>query len=312
MGLLSLLRLSEIIASEIRTGGVFEKLRPPLRTLEGLHFMHYRKQIDGIGPVYGLAVHKSAKTAQIVAFFESLDRRAFLANGRANGLISTNGVAAHAFRTLAVRAAINELHERDAFLAHWYTETPFEDLNVPDDIVPIQRELESKGLELRLLKSSLGFQPTYVCLLIDQNSGGFVTGTSSGKNRHSATTKAILEAIINRFFGNYRKTTELLLSELDTNGIKNIEAHRTLWLYKRSIPTWLSTKQNQKQLKTRDVQLTYKVIDLLKNPFPVVGVTSDAHLPLHLGHPTQLDYDCLTKRIGSNYEFPPGQPHPLF
>lgn len=200
MSFFSLLRLGSIIQKEVQAGGVFERLESPLKSLGDVHFIQFRRSLPEIGEVYGLATHRNLKLAKIVAFFEYLDRRAFLQNASKLGLKSTNGVAAHTFQLLAANAARNELLERDAFLAHWYSQKPMIELHLPAHLDGINKELNDLDWEIRVFETYLGFAKTYVCLIINAKTRGFVTGSSAGKSKRSGIEKSVFEATINLYF----------------------------------------------------------------------------------------------------------------
>jgi hypothetical protein len=309
---LSLFRLGSILRDELESGARFEQLRAPYSALKDIHFIQFSKDLPDHGRTYGLATHRSFKMAQIIAYFEYLDRKAYLDRRRDILLSSTNGVAAHAFRLLATNAAKDELFERDAFLVHWHTQQPFAREEIPLEFKSLQAELGANNLTLEVGRSTLGLKSTFVCLLKDETMGGFVTGSSIRPVKKDALFKAIIEAVISYSFGSYGKTIGRLRAEFRQNGFTNLESHRTYWLYERPMPPWLRTSDDPKHLQIRHLRPKFKIQLLTKDPFPVVSADSSDLLSLGLGPPSDDDFALLTTRLKDQYVLPPGEPHPLF
>lgn len=309
-------QVSRAIQAELDNGGVFERLNSPLVALRDLHFIQFRAPVEGVGEAHGLAVSQSLKKAQIVSYFEFLDRKAFHLNSEGMALTSTNGVAAHKFKLLAVQAAKNELYERDAILAHWYTQTPMRPTSLPPRFFGIVEELNELGLSLLAFKTSLGVVETDLVLLVNKVTGGFVTGSCAGRKHPFGIEKAILEAVINFFFGSYGKITQELLTSFDENGLTTLESHRTFWLYKSQVPDWISKEQRPELrtnlLKPSAQQLAFETRVLSVDPFPVVAVTSSSLLPFKVGLPDESDFAILTDRLQNGYAFHYDQPHPIY
>lgn len=303
-------RIGSIIQKELEDGGRFESLVPPLSSLKNLHFIQFRKSM-GTENAYGLAVSRDMRKAQIVSYFEYLDRKAFHENWKRLNLRSTNGVAAHKFRFLAKQAAISELIERDSFLIHWHSQTPFKSIagNLLTD--QISEDLCQQNFSLNLFETTLGLKKTVVCILINEKTGGFCVGSSSGKGSKGDIEKAAVEAVINLCFGGYGKNTDQLISDLELNGMTNLESHRTFWLYKAQAPNWLrSKKANQFEVSVIDPE--FKTMNVAQDPFPVVAVQSPKLFQLVVGPPSAEELSKLTRRLKGYTSASEGDPHPLF
>src|SRR5665213_697052 len=259
-------RLTKVIAREIAAGGKYELVKPPIHSLNQFHFVQFRSIVSGIGEVYGLYADPSLKKAQIVSYFEFLDRKAFFEHSERLDLESSNGVASHKFRRLAIQSAKSELIERDSILAHWYTETPLLAVETPASLVAIAVDLKENGYDFRLLRTYLGLEETYVALVINRKTKGFVLGSASGRAALSGMTKATLEAVINLFFGNYGITTEVILENLKIEGCNSLENHRAYWLYHAQIPPWLELGASDETKQNHILKPKFQVIDLTSDP----------------------------------------------
>ena len=122
-----------------------------------------------------------------------------------HGLTNSSGVAAHLDQNGACTNAINELIERDSFLCHFITRTPFKRLKVNELRDVDHRHIDewSKLLGLRLRLFQLG--PSGVLCVIDgfdqPKPFGFHIGASVKMNLDSAACSAIIEAARSAIYG---------------------------------------------------------------------------------------------------------------
>ena len=118
---------------------------------------------------------ESRELAEAKAFSELIERSMLILHGAE----TSNGWAAYPSEDGAKTNAILELVERDAVLAHWYSSTPFREIDTgsfPDEIKQ-WTELELARSEfpiLRILVSTLGFGPSVTCLLLNDKGYGVV------------------------------------------------------------------------------------------------------------------------------------------
>lgn len=307
MGFAALLKLGRLIDEECRLGGRFQPVRFPLRAGPAIKLVQFTREHENIGPVHGLGSALTFKQAQLIAYFEYLDRLAFY---RAAGAVrTTNGVAAHVFKALARRSARRELIERDAVMAHWLTATPFTRLPIPREYGTIVVELSAFGLELAFAETALGVKPVRVCFLLKPG-GGFVLGSSTGGSLHTSLYKAFVEAVISYFYGSYGEKESTLRERLARDGFTTLQAHRTYWLYERTPPDWLFEAAPPNNLR-RGFSPRYSERILARTPFPVVQVSSVDLLDLHVGLPTNEDVARLSRRLVEQTQMS-SEPHPIF
>ena len=117
--------------------------------------------------------------------------------GSSHGTQNTSGWAAHLNRELAKKAALQELLERDAVLAHWLCEIPFQEIRL--DTCPAwiqswaQRTLTGSPYpELRILVSHCGYIPTLSAALVAPTGAGVISHAAS-QTLEGALSKALSE-----------------------------------------------------------------------------------------------------------------------
>ncbi|MGE4131038.1 MAG: YcaO-like family protein [Bdellovibrionales bacterium] len=305
-------KIQREVTQDLGTGGRFARLPNPLKSLP-LHLIQFEKSHEGLGPVFGLGVAPTLKKAQIVAYFEYIERLAYLQLGAEVGLTSSNGIAAHKFRFLAKRSGAFELFERDAFLAHWYSQSPFrhwENAEIPPVLKLVIRELKVRGQRTILATTSLGFQPTVVCFLINEATGGFCIGTSAGKGKTGDAFKALIEAVINLEFGDYGIPRADLIAEARGQTFESLNSHRAYWLYVDQLPKWVNISASHRPLERHPPRINFLL--LKTHPFPVVAAQSESLLQLEAGPPSNGSIDKLTARLSSRYTSQSPLPHPMF
>lgn len=305
--------MGPFIDSQIKGGAEFKKVTIPLETLKWLHTIHFSfpdKRLD----YYGLGSDSNEKLAYVKAVVEFFERTAFYDVGLNGGFTSTNGIAGHRFYNSAHKAAIAELYERDAFLCHWYSQTPF--LKVENTNIDVQNVItELSGLKIKTLFRStyLGFQKIILCFLINEQSGGFALGLSSYK---SNTTKAFSEAVINYFLGHQGKTPGELKVELQSEGLINLKNHRTYWMHEHPIPEWILSVATKERSVIPNALLP-KITNSFQyknGPIRVVGVQLSEIFTLKLGFPTKDDMELLRRRLGYDISVSNNSsnvPHPI-
>ncbi|MGZ6298623.1 MAG: YcaO-like family protein, partial [Parachlamydiaceae bacterium] len=180
-----------LILAELRNGAEFDELKFPLQSMQHYKVIQFRsadsKEIAGLGASINL------KDAYKIAYFEYLERKALFDYGIHCGFNSTNGIALHKFKFLASSSARSELFERDSFLLHWHSSTPFipiEIKEIQDQLIPAINELKTLGYETRFGKTFLGEQETIVTTLMDSKTQGFALGLSSGRGTKKDIEKA--------------------------------------------------------------------------------------------------------------------------
>lgn len=302
-------KINKLIATEIQTGGSFEKLLFPIEELNEIHVIQFFKLHPTFGQVSGLGADSKIEMAYLKAIVEYFERLAFFENEKKLNLYSTNGIAAHRIKNIAKKSAQDELLERDAFLRHWYSNTPFIGLELNTHEKGIDLLLKKESLELILAESYLGSIETIVCFLKDNKSKGFALGLSAGRgicNRE----KAIQEAIINYFFGHQGFSVEEQLATIKSEGIHSLLSHRAYWLYIESIPEWLIKGETKDKLIEGGAISHFKYEILEEVPFKVYRCINHDLIDLTVGDVCKNYPEALTK-IGLDVVLGPTQYHPI-
>lgn len=117
----------------------------------------------------------SREIAEAKAVSELIERSALILHG----FETSNGWAAHPTEEGARTNAILERVERDSVLAHWYSSTPFyeiESSSLPDEIQSWSKNelAQSEFPILRVLLSTQGLGPSVTCLLMNAKGFGVV------------------------------------------------------------------------------------------------------------------------------------------
>jgi hypothetical protein len=149
-----------------------ESGRRPVGFRFSQHIVNIKARISG-REIIVCGEADSREVAEAKAFSELIERSALLDFGAD----TSNGWAAHPDRTIAKSNAILELVERDAVLAHWYTSTPFLEIqadSLPEKIQKWAREELSRSEfpDVRILLSTRGFGPSITCLLMNKDGFG--------------------------------------------------------------------------------------------------------------------------------------------
>lgn len=281
----------QLLNQEIKEGkGEFEKLVLPKEINFGVHIIQYFKSHSEFSIVSGLGSDRNLEAAYVKSIVEYFERLAFFENEHKYGLTSTNGIAAHPYMKVAEKMARDEMFERDAFLRHWYSQTPFIKIN-NKNIVELNHSLKNLNLELIIAKNTLGFQKIICAFLIDQKTGGFALGLSTGRGKGDLD-KAIFESIINYFFGHGGKSQELLMAELESSEIKTLEQHRSYWLYKQKFPSFMITSGDQMTLQKFPVlEGNSKFYILREDNLKIVKMSHQKLIELTVGDVTSTKLD---------------------
>ena len=242
----------------------------------------------------------SLELATAKAISELIERSSLLSFSKQNREVETsNGWAAHPERTSADLAAMLELVERDSVLKHWYSSTPF--YQIDSDSFPsklkgwMTEEIShSEFPQITLLISGLGLGPSVTCLLTNQAGYG-VSGHSTKTELASAVESAIAEACRSA----HHSVRKFFLSDTLNlrNGISgtrvNPGAHGVYYAHQEPFPQWMfgevvSWETSLKLWADHFLQLsslipTFQLIHTLKNPIFVTYAKHHNCLPLWWG-----------------------------
>ena len=165
-------------------------------------FHDVRVQIELEGRVYeGRGMDKNADLAFTRAGAEVIER-AVIYHSK---LKSSNGIALHAEEPKAKENALYELLERDQFLCHFFTTTPFAELNpfivkeLEIDFEYIREKLEKESIEITLKRTLFSNPTTAICLARKVSAKGFngILGLGASDTLSKSASKAIAECLTN-------------------------------------------------------------------------------------------------------------------
>ncbi len=275
------------------------KIQFPERCLDSIFCYQVTGAMDGGKIANGLGADYNSSRAIIKAYVEFVERSVFLNDGGRFEFDSTNGIAGHRFSALARKAAVSEIYERDSFLLHWYSATPMELIKPPGNLIKTIENLRSVGYTCMFFKSFLGVIPTVSCFLVDETSGGFVLGLSSGKSLNADIEKSFTEAVINLYFGSYGRSDQELIAEIKSNGITQLEHHRAYWLLIDHFPDWLLSKSAPSESKNTTAP-PGAPIEIFRKKFKkvtVVGCKVRNSLGIGLGPPDLFEIETMKNRF---------------
>lgn len=302
-------KINKLIEQEILSGGNFEKLIFPIDELNQLHVIQFFKNNNIYGIVSGLGADKDLKLAYLKSIVEYFERLAFFKNEKNLNLFSTNGIAAHRIPAIAKNSAEDELLERDSFLRHWYSNTPFTPLLLNSEEEHINQSLKSESLEIFLGQTYLGFKETTACFLKSNKTNGFALGISSGRGFYDRE-KAIQEALINYFFGHLGVPVENQLLAIQNEGVRSLQSHRAYWLYLNPMPSWIFAAGTTKKAVKSKLISKSQFQSLENSPFKVYRCINQELIELLIGDVCKIYPDALTQ-IGFNVVLGPTQFHPI-
>ena len=155
----------------------------------------------------GIGQAQDKRLAIEKAYVEALERWVFNYHYKLFKLDeNSNGWAAHPSKKLAFYNSRKEAIERDLFLCHFYSHTPFQDISGHPSILKnqfvqsLKSRLESVGLEIKfgLLPSEFSLQCIIATIFGDQfeRPFGLILGMGIERNRAKAIEKASLEALV--------------------------------------------------------------------------------------------------------------------
>lgn len=260
----------------------------------------------GTDSLEDLAIEK-AVTEAIERYFVFIDKN----------LSTTNGVAAHPIKEEAIKNAKYELIERDLFLTHFHSGTPFQPLSqeIWDSYIPARSKetLEAKKIDLKLY--NLGNQNDIFSVLAVASGANYQKpfGIVVGFGTKSALDKAILSAVIELF----RHLAYLLNSD------DRIESMSLEQFYKLEKPTFFDHGKLALDLKYfKEIEHLFRgnfqenikpiseiEIDVEKledTPFFLAKAKSLQAVNLYLGRPSFSEHELL--RI---HNFSNRVPHPM-
>lgn len=302
-------RINLIIEQEIEAGGQFEKLVFPIKELNQTYVIQFFKTNSEYGMVSGLGADKEIEMAYLKAIVEYFERLAFFKNEKTHQLYSTNGIAAHRIKSIAKKAAEDEVLERDSFLRHWYSNTPFISIRLDREEEKTNKALKTELLEIFLGKTYLGSKETVICFLKDNKTNGFALGLSSGRD-HLDREKAIQEALINYFFGHQGVSIDDQILTIKKEGIRSLQSHRAFWLYMTPMPNWLFADTSEYNMTAIRPKPHSEFLVLEDSPFCVYRCINNELIELLIGDVCKFYPEALTK-IGINVVLGPTQYHPI-
>ena len=169
-------------------------------------FHDVRVEIKLDGCVYrGRGMDKDADLAFTKAGAEAIERAVFSKSQPEIKESGQGGVALHIEESQAKRNALYELLERDQFLCHFFTQTPFIELNPSDwgkiDFECIKSKLAREGIEI-ILKRTFFLKPkTVICFArrLSPTSSGFkgIIGLGASDTLSESALKAVIECLTN-------------------------------------------------------------------------------------------------------------------
>ena len=197
----------------------------------------------------GRGVDKDSDSAFAKAGAEALERAFCFEHN-----ISTCGVAVHTNERLAEKNARNELVERDRFFCHYFTQTPFEEID-SDDYHHIREKLGKRDIVMKVFEMNpLNRTVSHACISKGERTG-LVVGLGASREKSISMGKAVVECMINTLAALHEQVSPLNFGEFGALSVCRPEDHRRLylgektliekngWIWEgrgfRSIPEWL-------------------------------------------------------------------------
>ena len=166
-------------------------------------FHDLRVQIDLDGRMYeGRGMDMDTDLAFTKAGAEAMERAIVHKSQERN----TSGIALHTDELKAKKNAFYELLERDQFLCHFLTKTPFVELEslggFQIDFQRIKDKLEKENIEITLKRTLFSEPKTVICLARKLSNVGFkgVIGLGTSDTWLESALKAITECLTNVVF----------------------------------------------------------------------------------------------------------------
>lgn len=150
--------------------------------------------VDG-RKIYGWGAAQSSDTALVKAFAEALERHALYGLD----VKTSNGMAAHLVRANARQGAIAEVIERDQFLCHFLTQTPFSPISETKHALwSWSKRLKDWSTRYQLQVGLFHLGKTGVVCAIDgrhtQTPFGYIIGAANKDELESSALSAFIEA----------------------------------------------------------------------------------------------------------------------
>jgi hypothetical protein len=161
-------------------------------------------QVPTLGIVSGRGIAKDLDLSVTKAAAECLERTFFLAAEQ--NVRTTNGLAVHTSLITAASSAMLELIERDLFLCHYLSKTPFGACE-PDsfsaivdfDVPSLRHRLKKQGidLEIGLMNAPRGFSAHIVCAIGSKFKAPFgaIVGLGCSTEGGSSLESALMESM---------------------------------------------------------------------------------------------------------------------
>lgn len=240
--------------------------------------------------------HASSKDLALrKAITEAIERAISLQH-----ISTSNGIAAHTNLESAKKNAQNELIERDLFLSHFITKTPFIKEKNSKDKIPLSiiKYINSNEDNVDLFKfKNNNMGEGYVCLISNSKNWGGIIGLSFGElNSKELITKAVVEAFRQYRFEIVTNKFKNRITLMDFNNLNkwNYADHGYLaqsldyfqlieFLFPKD-----ESEQNSNYVKYIKEKFKFKIIDnslpeLMNCPLHVVQCTSEDMQQLQLG-----------------------------
>jgi len=323
-----------LIQNKMKMDIKLQKILLP-RELKGeVHF--YKASIkSNKEPEFGWGYSSDKKTALIKACAESVERCIF--DHYQYDLLTTNGLAVHSTFNDAKHNSINELIERDSFLSHYLTKTPFISFDnhaVKNNIYkPLKNFALKYGIELHLRKMSApSGMHAFVCATYGKNcilkKYGLLLGLGCDRDENTAIERALLECAVQVFF--YLSTSiddeSITLDHFIRKGDQvSLSDHRSLHLnvnYMNHTKKLFSSEAQEKSVSYENINISGIEVNQLPIPenmngVPVVATHAFFHgsqnLFFQATTPEKINLVRLSNFVGKALSFENIQtfPHPL-
>lgn len=278
-------------------------------------FEDIRVQIQLGGKAYeGRGIAADQDKAFLIAGAEAIER-AYCDNLG----INSNGVALHTHEEDAKLNAKLELLERDGFLCHFLTRTPFASLDTPSgtdiDFERIKDRLQKHGVEIVLKRAAISYPKIVLCIArktVGENPFNCILGLGSHDDLKVSATKAITECLSNAVWMLESSDTQ----SIDTETFKSKRNHTSidhqmLYLGKNDDLSldWIFETENKSHVAELDCKIDFTTlksdISILENaPITVVRASSDNLQNIFYG-PTvleNLNMHRLSKFVGKTVD----------
>ncbi len=270
----------------------------------------------------GYGLDRNQDNALTKAIVEAIER-----NVVKNEILTSNGIAAHVDLAKAKENARNELIERDLFLSHFYSSTPFTKLTNEEFQIPskIQNYIKEYGDQIALFKSKKSNHgTTYITVISNlQEWGGIVSIQLSKNNDYFDILKCVINA--SRTY-RFERTTDNFKKQINIDVFKNLkypsfDDHQSLALdpsyFNKINFLFLGHTNNDSIIHYENEDFTFQELDLPKSligcPLHIIKCDNVKTIPLCAGFISEEDFLVRSKKLfieTERYKFNP-LPHPL-